>query len=403
MKNSLKNQQIQKQSLRLNQSLKLSIDILEMSIEKLEEFLIDKINSNIPLEIKFGTRYRSDFENDAVLNLSNEKNFFEELEEQVNLLKIDKRIKEICVFIINNLNSKGYLEISKLEIVSILKSNRSDVDKAFEVIYNLEPYGIGAYNLEECLKLQLLKKNIFDKKLYELIDKYLILIANKNYKLIMEKLEIDKTKLDFYIDEIKKLNPIPTRGYNTGKAKEIISELILKEKNQIFYCELNENIIPKISIKNEEEKQENAYKNAEMIMNAIKKRYDTLIKIANYIVEKQKNFLLRLEEDKSTLKITDIANDLSLSPSTVSRTIKDKYVRTKKGAISLKSLICLNSDKIIAMKIIEECINNENKEKPYSDEVIKKILNSEGVEIKRRTVTKYRKEMGYKSSSKRKI
>lgn len=401
MKNSLKNQQVQKQSLRLNQSLKISIDILEMSIEKLEEFLIDKINSNIPLEIKFGTRYRNDFEEDTVLNLSNEKNFFEELEEQVNLLKIDKKIKEICIFIINNLNSKGYLEISKLEIISILKSSKSDVDKAFEIIYDLEPYGIGAYNLEECLKIQLLKKNIFDKKLYELIEKYLILIANKNYKLIMEKLEIDRIKLDFYIEEIKKLNPIPTRGYNTGKAKEIVSELILKEKDQIFYCELNENIIPKISIK--KEKQENTYKNAMMIMNAIKNRYDTLIKIANYIVEKQKIFLLKLEGNKSTLKITDIANDLFLSPSTVSRTIKDKYIRTKKGAISLKSLICLNSDKIIAMKIIEECINNEDKEKPYSDEMIKKILNREGIEIKRRTVTKYRKEMGYKSSNERKI
>lgn len=408
MQQSLENKKEQKlkQVLKLNQKMQTSIKILGLSIEKLNEFIKQEIMPNKAVEVKFFSNQKNFYRDDNCLQieeLSQEKNFYEELEEQINFMKLDKKIKESCIFIINNLNVKGYLELPKVEMLKILNVSKFELDEAFKIIYKLEPYGLGAYSLEECLKLQLMVKNIQDKKLEKLIDKYLWLIAEKKLDLIKEKLLISDEELNRYIKEIKKLNPIPTRGFNVGKIRKIIPEVIVKEENGNLACYLNEEVIPKISIRSDENLDKTTYTQINNLIDAIERRYATLLKIAEFLVEEQKNFF-KLEERKlKTLKIVDIAKKLKLNPSTVSRAIKEKYLLTPFGAIAFKKLICINSEVLYEKECIESYIENENRGNPYSDQELRDMLNKDGFSIARRTVSKYRKELGYKSSSQRKI
>ena len=391
------------QSLKLSQIMKLSINILEMSITDLNNFIEKELikDLEISVELNYSNQENYDDEKEEEINyLTDEKNFFQILEEQLSYFKIETKIKKICVFIINNLNKKGYLELSKIEIKDILEASDKELDEAFDVIHNLEPYGVGAYSLEECLKIQLKAKNLIDDKLFLFIDNYLYLLPDKKYDLIKQKLDINDDKLFSYIDIIKSLNPIPSRGYSVGKIKKIIPDILLETKKDEVFYEINRASIPQINVK--DKINDKYYKKLNEIVSCIEKRFETLDKIMEIIIREQKSFFLSQGKETNTLKISDVASDLNLSPSTVSRAVKEKYIKTNFGIISLRKLFNLDSTVFLYQQKILEYIENENKKQPLSDQDIVNLLEKEGIKIARRTVTKYREKLGYKSSHKRK-
>ena len=391
------------QSLKLSQIMKLSINILEMSITDLNNFIEKELikDLEISVELNYSNQENYDDEKEEEINyLTDEKNFFQILEEQLSYFKIETKIKEICVFIINNLNQKGYLELSKIEIKDILEVSDKELDEAFDVIHSLEPYGVGAYSLEECLKIQLKAKNLIDDKLFLFIDNYLYLLVDKKYDLIKEKLNINDEQLFTYIDIIKSLNPIPSRGYSVGKIKKIIPDIFLETKKDEVFYEINRASIPQINVK--DKINDKYYKKLNEIVSCIEKRFETLDKIMEIIIREQKSFFLSQGKETNTLKISDVASELNLSPSTVSRVVKEKYIKTDFGIISLRKLFNLDSTVFLYQQKILEYIENENKEQPLSDQDIVNLLEIEGIKIARRTVTKYREKLGYKSSHKRK-
>mgnify|MGYP000954520533 FL=1 len=391
------------QSLKLSQIMKLSINILKMSITELNNFIEKELikDLEISVELNYSNQENYDDEKEAEINyLTDEKNFFQILEEQLSYFKIETKIKKICVFIINNLNKKGYLELSKIEIKDILEVSDKELDEAFDVIHSLEPYGVGAYSLEECLKIQLKVKNLIDDKLFLFIDNYLYLLAGKKYDLIKEKLSINDEQLFSYIDIIKSLNPIPSRGYSVGKIKKIIPDILLETKKDEVFYEINRASIPQINVK--DKINDKYYKKLNEIVSCIEKRFETLDKIMEIIIREQKSFFISQGKETNTLKISDVASELNLSPSTVSRAVKEKYIKTDFGIISLRKLFNLDSTVFLYQQKILEYIENENKEQPFSDQDIVNLLEKEGIKIARRTVTKYREKLGYKSSHKRK-
>lgn len=391
------------QSLKLSQIMKLSINILKMSITELNNFIEKEISKDfgVPVELNYSNQENYNNEKEPEINyLTDEKNFFQILEEQLSYFKIETKIKEICVFIINNLNKKGYLELSKIEIKDILEVSDKELDEAFDVIHSLEPYGVGAYSLEECLKIQLKVKNLIDDKLFLFIDNYLYLLVDKKYDLIKEKLNINDEQLFTYIDIIKSLNPIPSRGYSVGKIKKIIPDIFLETKKDEVFYEINRASIPQINVK--DKINDKYYKKLNEIVSCIEKRFETLDKIMEIIIREQKSFFLSQGKETNTLKISDVASELNLSPSTVSRAVKEKYIKTNFGIISLRKLFYLDSTVFLYQQKILEYIENEDKEQPFSDQDIVKLLEKEGIKIARRTVTKYREKLGYKSSHKRK-
>ncbi|WP_335932934.1 RNA polymerase factor sigma-54 [Fusobacterium polymorphum] len=391
------------QSLKLSQIMKLSINILKMSITELNNFIEKEISKDlsISVELNYSNQENYDDEKEAEINyLTDEKNFFQILEEQLSYFKIETKIKKICVFIINNLNKKGYLELSKIEIKDILEVSDKELDEAFDVIHSLEPYGVGAYSLEECLKIQLKVKKLIDDKLFLFIDNYLYLLADKKYDLIKKKLNINDEQLFSYIDIIKSLNPIPSRGYSVGKIKKIIPDILLETKKDEVFYEINRASIPQINVK--DKINDKYYKKLNEIVSCIEKRFETLDKIMEIIIREQKSFFISQGKETNTLKISDVASELDLSPSTVSRAVKEKYIKTDFGIISLRKLFNLDSTVFLYQQKILEYIENENKEQPFSDQDIVNLLEKEGIKIARRTVTKYREKLGYKSSHKRK-
>ncbi|EEO39501.1 RNA polymerase sigma-54 factor [Fusobacterium vincentii 4_1_13] len=391
------------QSLKLSQMMKLSINILKMSVMDLNNFIEKEISKDlgISVELNYSNQENYDNEKEVEINyLTDEKNFFQILEEQLSYFKIETKIKEICIFIINNLNKKGYLELSKIEIKDILEVSDKELKEAFDIIHNLEPYGVGAYSLEECLKIQLKVKNLIDDKLFLFIDNYLYLLADKKYNLIKEKLNINDDILFSYIDTIKSLNPIPSRGYSVGKVKKIIPDILVEIKEDEVFYEINRASIPQINIK--DKLNNKYYKKINEIVSCIEKRFETLDKIMKIIIREQKIFFISQGKKINTLKISDIADKLNLSPSTVSRAVKEKYIKTNFGIISLRKLFNLDSAVFLHQQKILEYIENENKENPISDQDIVNLLEKDGIKIARRTVTKYREKLGYKSSHKRK-
>jgi len=391
------------QSLKLSQIMKLSINILEMSITDLNNFIEKEFTKDleISVELNYSNQENYDDEKEEEINyLADEKNFFQILEEQLSYFKIETKIKKICVFIINNLNKKGYLELSKIEIKDILEVSDKELDEAFDVIHSLEPYGVGAYSLEECLKIQLKVKNLIDDKLFLFIDNYLYLLLDKKYDLIKEKLNINDEQLFNYIDIIKSLNPIPSRGYSVGKIKKIIPDILLETKKDEVFYEINRASIPQIHVK--DKINDKYYKKLNEIVSCIEKRFETLDKIMEIIIREQKSFFISQGKETNTLKISDVASELNLSPSTVSRAVKEKYIKTDFGIISLRKLFNLDSTVFLYQQKILEYIENENKEQPFTDQDIVNLLEKEGIKIARRTVTKYREKLGYKSSHKRK-
>ncbi len=391
------------QSLKLSQMMKLSINILKMSVMDLNNFIEKEFSKDlgISVELNYSNQENYDNEKEVEINyLTDEKNFFQILEEQLSYFKIETKIKEICIFIINNLNKKGYLELSKIEIKDILEVSDKELEEAFDIIHNLEPYGVGAYSLEECLKIQLKAKMIIDKKLFLFIDNYLYLLVDKKYNLIKEKLNINDEILFSYIDIIKSLNPIPSRGYSVGKVKKIIPDILVEIKEDEVFYEINRASIPQINIKDKVNVK--YYKKINEIVSCIERRFETLDKIMKIIINKQKEFFTSQGKKINTLKISDIANELNLSSSTVSRTVKEKYIKTDFGIISLRKLFNLDSAVFLHQQKILQYIENENKEQPLSDQDIVNLLEKDGIKIARRTVTKYREKLGYKSSHKRK-
>jgi RNA polymerase sigma-54 factor len=389
------------QSLKLSQTMKMSLNILEMSMLNLNNFIKNEFSNKFGVEVNYSKQ--ETYNDDDRLEfsfLNEEENFFQILEGQLSYFNISKKIKDICIFIINNLNAKGYLEISKVEIKDILSTSDRELEEAFNIIHNLEPYGVGAYSLEECLKIQLEKKKIIDKKLNLLIDNFLYPLADKKYNLIKDKLNIDETTLNEYIDIIKSLNPIPSRGYNIGKIRKIIPDIFVKQINNEITYEINQDLIPQINIKNNINDKE--YKRLNEIIHCIEKRFHTLEKIIKIVLRKQKDFFITKGKKMNVLRISELASELDLSSSTISRAIKEKYIKSDFEIISLRKLFNLSSTISLCQEKIAEYIENEDREKPYSDQDIVKLLENDGIKIARRTVSKYRIDLGYKSSSERK-
>lgn len=401
----------QETKLILTQEMKVSMNILQMSSSKLKEYLEQEATTNPAIEINYinTPTYKSSSEdNTSPLDfVSKEETLIDFLIEQLSYLKLSTKIKNICFFIINNLDSRGYLAISKIEIKKLLNISTLQLNEAFKIIHTLDPIGIGAENLKDCLKIQLKFKGIDDSKLFLLIDQYLEEIANQNFELISKELKISKEQILEYLNLIRTLSPIPARGYLVDTdSNYIVPEARIEIKNNKLIFTINENAIPKININtsyiNSENANQKSIYTAINIMKCLEKRYQTLTKILELLLIKQKEFFFKGEKYLKTLTLKDLAKELSLHESTISRAIKDKYLDTPQGIISMKSLFIIDSKSIEIKNIIIELINSENKKAPLSDEKISLFLKNKGFEIARRTVAKYREELGFSSTRDRK-
>lgn len=433
---------VQSQKLVMTTQLKQSLDILNMSNLELEEQIKKDAQENPVLELErtesidWGTFIKKNIKNynikhydlDNEITLENiikyEINLYDYIKSQLVFLKLNKKEIKICEYIVDCLDIDGYLSCDEKHIIQELNIDEKYFYKCLKYIQQLEPIGIGARDLSECLLIQMENENIKDDILKSIIVEDLNLIGQNKIKLLSKKYNINMKKCLKYIEKIKEFDPKPGRIYSNEKTIYVQPDVIVRKINDEFIVYMNDRDNFHISINNyyknilnsnnlDEKSREFIKKKLNYALNLLKNietRKSTILKIADVIVKKQKDFFNKGKKYIKPMKLKDIALDLGYHESTISRGINNKYMLTPYGLFEFKYFFSkaieseeekgTSSRKVKNM--IKELIDNENKLKPLSDDKICKLLKEEGITLARRTVAKYREEMNILSSSKRK-
>jgi RNA polymerase sigma-54 factor len=340
----------------------------------------------------------------------------EHLQEQLHLQNITDQELDIGEYIIGNINADGYLDYSLEGIATDLKVPLEQVEKVLELVQAFDPAGIGARNLRECLLIQLNLQEHPNPTTVRILEEGFDDFINKRYESITKKLDISVEDVRQAFEDIRRLNPKPGEGYFDEKQNYIIPDLVVQKVSDEFVVYLSDGNIPNFHINN-------AYRNmilqgkktdkkirdfvtkklesARWFINAIHQRRTTILRTMRAIVKKQQEFF---EKGKNYLKpmiLNDIAEEIGMDISTISRVTNGKYVQTDWGVFELKYFFSERmetsdgeevSTKIIKSKL-RDIIDNEDKSNPLSDQAIAELLEREGFPIARRTVQKYREQM----------
>lgn len=361
----------------------------------------------------------------------------EHILEQVNLLHFSKIDQLIAYCIVDALDDKGFLDAELEEIILASQQllNEMDIEEEIEEdevlvvlkhIQRLDPLGIGSRNLAECLKIQLefLSKDVeYLNEAKSLLQYYELLIANDLNKLLRQT-GLTKDQLKFAINLLKTLKPYPGMDFDKEESDYQIPDVVVSKKDLHWQVQLNPDVLPKLRInsfyssmiRRADQSEDNLYLRNQMLeaknfIKSIDERHKTLLKVASCIVEHQKAFLEIGAEAMKPLVLRDVAEEVELHESTVSRVTTNKYMLTPRGLFELKYFFSshvgttaggeASSTAIRAM--IKKLVANENPRKPLSDNVIATLLKDEGIEVARRTVAKYRESLHIPSSSERKV
>lgn len=449
----------QEQKLIMTQQMQLSIKLLQMSTYDLREYIEKEFSENPVLEAQYedtkevskeqdrleykelvkylesdnyGSQSYGEYDEEGISPftfISKPESLTDYLEGQILELPIDEYMRSVCSYMVECLDQKGYLDIKKEELMNELDCSEETFNRALIVIQNLEPAGIGARDLKECLEIQLERKGEYDPIVKEIIDNHLDDLADNRYQVIAKDLDITPKKAQDYGDLIKTLEPKPSRGFYTGdEVGFIIPDAEIRKIDGEFLILMKDGVLPMLSVNplykdilkdstNDKEATEYVKEKidkAMFLIKSIEQRKSTLHKVLQKILEKQKDYFEKGEKYLKPMTLKEIAEKLEMHESTISRAIRDKYILTSMGTIKIKALFVnsiSNKEKsdgeedvtvINIKKVLEEVIKEEDKRKPLSDQAISEILKEKGMAISRRTVAKYREELGIKSSSKRK-
>ena len=361
-------------------------------------------------------------------SLTLEESFGNYLENQLPNLKLNDIDEVIAKYIIGSLNNDGYfvmdydIAINDIELYFGEKITKENIERILKILKSsLEPAGVCAKNLQECILLQLQradKKDFVYQQSLEVVKSYFDEFSKKKYDAVRKKMDLSEEDFEKIKTTITSLNPIPSNSekYNT-KIQHLAPDFIVTiDEDNNLNVELAYYNYPRLKVNKKYEKMlndkdasveflvymKNNVRSAIDFIKSIQKRKETLLSTIQIIVEKQKNFFLT--GDKSTLvpmQLKTIAEEVKVDISTISRIVNSKSVQTFFGIFLLKILFSEgipsesgeSVSNVVVRDVIKKIIDKENKQRPYSDNQLVKILNDEGYKIARRTVTKYRESL----------
>ncbi len=346
---------------------------------------------------------------------------------QLLLASPSRKEERIGSAIIGNLNKDGYLQATVDEIATLSEVDISEVESVLSKMQSFDPSGVCARDLSECLLIQVKQLGLQDSILVQITQNHLKHLENKNYKAICRALGISLGDVISAVEIITGLEPKPGRQFSEEEPQYISPDVFVYKVGDDFVIVLNEDGMPKLRIssfykealsnKGEEfaghtrEYIKNKLRSAVWLIRSIHQRQRTIYKVVESIVRFQRDFL---EEGFAYLKpmvLRDVAGDIGMHESTVSRVTTNKYVHTPQGIFELKfffnsSISRLHGDAIASASVkekIRQIIESEDPTKPFSDKKMVGILKASNIDIARRTVAKYREMLGVLSSNKRKI
>lgn len=396
----------------------------------------DYMNEDDIPDYKLQENNRSALDRPEEIPLSDNTSFYETLKEQLDMQDITEKEKELCEYIIGSLDDDGLLRkttesiIDELAIYQGINASEEELEHAISVIQDFDPAGIGARSLQECLLIQIKRKEYSPlKKIeYDIINLYCDDFTKKNKEKIIQKLDITEEEYNGALAELIKLNPRPgsSMGETIGKnIHHIIPDFIVDtEDDGNIILSLNNQNVPELRLSrsftdmleeqtknksNQSKESKDAFMflkqkvdAAQNFINAVKQRQNTLLNTMQAIIDIQRQFFL--EGDEILLKpmiLKDVAERAKLDISTVSRVSNSKYVQTNYGIFSLKFFFSdgyttENGEELSVReikRILKELVDKEDKQKPLTDDELKDMLNEKGYPIARRTVAKYRMQL----------
>ena len=435
---------IQKQSLRqsLSPQQVIQANILQLNISVLEKKILDELESNPLLEssvtedesveglddLESEVEYDQDPDEFEPSNIYDNKNFqdreipirdqldfIEGLVQQLDAYKFNTWQRDVAEEILWNLDENGYLAVDIVLIADRYERTDKEVLSVLEKIQQLDPPGIAARDLQECLKIQLIDKQ--DTTVFHIVMNYFDDFANHRYEKIKKELNIDDSTLSKVIDEIAKLDPYPGKGKIGKESETVIPDLLIVQQDGTWKIIINDSNIPELSISNEylsmlgkvdisldtKKYLKEKFDSASWFIQAIQQRHDTLSKVMQSIIERQSNFFEGEIENLIPMKLQDIADDIKMDISTISRSTRGKYVDTPYGIFELKSFFSdgyiINSGEEVSTNtikdLLKQLIDAEDKKTPLTDTNLTKELNRKGYPVARRTVAKYREQLHF--------
>lgn len=406
----------------------------EDSQESSDEFNVDDYLQDDNIN-DFGSKYEQNGDNDEEhkeIPIAVQSSFFESLQAQLDLVPLSDKDFRIGQQIIGSLDDDGYLRrpitslIDDLAFSQNVFAEEEEVLEMLKVIQSFDPAGVGSRDLQECLLIQLRKRDQtpFVRKAIRVVEDFLEEFTKKHYDKLERSLNMDSEELKEVVNEILKLNPKPgDSNAVTTKQLQIIPDFHINNNDGILFLTLNSKNAPELRVSRiyqdmfehydktvqKDKKLKEAVQfvkqkldSAKWFIDAIKQRQQTLLKTMNAIMHYQyEYFLTGDDKNLKPMILKDIADRIGMDISTVSRVANSKYVQTEFGTFLLKSFfseaIQMESGEEVSnkevKKILEECIGKEDKRRPLADEKLTEILKEQGYNIARRTVAKYREAM----------
>jgi len=333
--------------------------------------------------------------------------------------------EEIGSLIIGNLNENGFLDTSLESIAEQSGYSLDKVEEVLELLQTFDPVGVCARNLEECLLLQANALNLNDTIITEIISNHLVHLQNKNYNAICRALKKDMKEVTQAADIIKMLDPRPCHRFTITESQYISPDIFVYKEGEEFVIVQNDDGLPRLRVSPfyrdalRKDSQitgqtknyiQDKLRSATWLIKSIHQRQRTIYRVMESIVRYQREFFEKGIAYLKPMVLRDVAADIEMHESTISRVTTNKYVHTPQGIFELKYFFNSSIKRVYGEAIasatvkekIRQIIQNEDKKKPFSDDKIAQLLKQSNIEIARRTVAKYREMLGVLPSSKRK-
>ncbi|WP_186669738.1 RNA polymerase factor sigma-54 [Sporosarcina sp. BP05] len=425
-------QQRQEQSLLMTLELRQAIELLQYSTYELEQFIRQQELENPLIELKEKNTYEerlnqrsSSFGSSEMpddLFPCTDRNMRDTLFEDAKFLYPDEHTQKLLNYLIYNLDDNGYLRVLDRDSAFYLEFDEDAINKGILLLQQVGPVGIGARNLKECLLLQITFIYPDNRLAAHLIEHHLNLLADHKWNEIALQMNIEMKVVKNLYDFIQTLNPRPCLFISNSSTEYLTPDIIVESKDDKLVFHLNDGYLPTIQITANYSQQlqsksdvskyiQTQYKNVQWLLSSIEQRRNTIIKIVQVLLEKQQSFFIDGFPSLKPLTLKEVADEIEMHESTVSRATSNKIIQTAFGSFELRLLFTSKLESADGTSIsqtavktlLENFVAQENKFKPYSDQKIAEYFNSEkGITISRRTISKYREELNIPSSSKRK-
>ncbi len=348
------------------------------------------------------------------------------LHQQLAVTVLDENVRDAAESIIGNLDEDGYLSATLEEIATLGRHKPEDVEEALRVVQSLDPAGVAARNLRECLLLQLESMNGKGGVAWQIVANHLRLLETRQYRELAKALARPPEHVELAVQVIRHLNPRPCLRYSGAGARLVEPDVYFIKDGDQYIIQMNDEDVPQLRLNAQYRRmldRENGaskevrdyvrerYTSAIQLMKNIEQRKQTILKVCEAIVRRQSEFLSNGIDHLRPMMIKEVAEEVGVHPSTVSRAVANKYVHTPQGVFELRYFFSeavqgpsgSRTPLLLLKRRVKKLIEEEDPTRPLTDEQITTVLQSEGIQVTRRTVAKYREDMKIPSTHQRRV